>query len=223
MKKIIPLFITFMFFLSSCSNNDTFPKVENITKGEKWTLKIGSTTSHVYEQLQELNVEKQFNNVGLVYRKPFNKPEEIKSDISLYNSISIETTSGSLERTLITFDQDKVSSIEKGGGLLEQIEKWPENQPNNISINVNDPINIIKDKLIEIYTMSSYQDYQIILPDKLVTKPYDPDMSNYDEWAFTFFENISSMRNGRNSVRLYFKDNKLIKIRNEYEEFDYTN
>lgn len=224
MKKIIPLFFTSLLFLSSCLNDDDFPRIENITKGKKWTIKIGSNASQVYEQLQELNLEKQFNTVAVVYRKPYTKPEEIKSDISLYNAISLETTSGVLERTMITFGQDdKVSAIEVGGGLLATIQKWPENQTNDISINVNDPINVIKNKLIGIYQIPAFQDYQIILPDKLVTKPYDPDMSNYGEWAFSFSENISSMRDGRNSVRLYFKDNQLVRIRNEYEEFDYLN
>lgn len=220
MKKIIPLFFTILFFLFSCSNDNTFPQIENISKGEKWTLEIGSSTSQVYEQLQEMNIEKEFNTVALVHRQPYSRPEEIQSDISLYNSISIETTSGALERTLITFKEDKVNSIEIGGGLLEPVQKWPENQPDDISININDPLNVIKDKLIALYQMLNYQDYQIVLPDKLLMKPYDPDMSNYAEWAFSFSENISSMRDGRNSVRLYFKDDKLIKIRNKYEEFD---
>lgn len=224
MKKIIPLFFILLVFLSSCSKDDDFPQIKNITKGQKWTLKIGSNASQVYSQLQELNLSKKFNTVSIVYRKPYAKPENIKSNISLYNSISLETTSGVLERTLITFgEDDKVNTIEKGGGLLNPIQKWPENQTNNSAIKINDPTDVIKDKLIEIYKIPTYQNYQIILPDKLVTKPYDPDMENYDEWAFSFFENISQVRDGRNSVRLYFKNSQLIKIRNEYEEFDMVN
>ncbi|MFV0566836.1 MAG: hypothetical protein ACK5NB_13510 [Flavobacteriaceae bacterium] len=223
MKKITLLLLTLILSLSSCVNDDDFPRIENITKGKKWTLKIGDNASQIYEQLQKLNFEKQFNTVALVYRKPYSKPEEIKSDISLYNSISVETTSGVLERTLITFGQDKVISIEKGSGLLDYIQKWPENQASDISITVNDPIGTVKEKLIQIYQIPAYQDYQIVLPDKILTKPYDPDMGNYEEWAFSFFENVSTMRDGRNSVRLYFKNNKLVKIRNEYEEFDYVN
>lgn len=182
MKKFVLLLFTVLFSLS-CVNDDDFPQIENITKGGKWTLKIGSTYSQVYEQLQELNVERKFNTVNVTYRKPYSKPEEIQSDISLYNSISIETTSGVLERILITFGDDKVTYIEKGGGLLDYIQKWPENQPNNISINIDDSVDIIIEKLIYIYQIPIYQDYQIILPDKLLTKPYDSDMKNYDEWA----------------------------------------
>ena len=220
-KNVLLLFIALLAF--SCMNEDDFPQIETITKGKKWTIKIGSTHHEVYQQLQELNIEKQFNSVSTIYRQPYNNPEEIQADISLYNAITIETTSGVLERTVITFDEDKVAYIEKGGGLLDYIQKWPENQPNNISINIDDSVDIIIEKLISIYQIPFYQDYQIILPTKTLTKPYDPDMKNYDEWAFSFFENVSSMIDGRNSVRLYFKNNKLVKIKNTYEEFDFVN
>ncbi|WP_144961451.1 hypothetical protein [Gillisia sp. Hel_I_86] len=222
MQKIVLLLLTVLLSLS-CMNDDDFPQVENITKGKKWTLKIGSSPSEVYEQLQVLNIEKQFNTINVTYRKPYSKPEEIQSDISLYNSISLETTFGVLERILITFEEDKVISIEKGGGLLDYVQKWPENQPNNISINIDDSVDIIIEKLIAIYQIPTYQDYQITLPPKLLSKPYDPDMKNYDEWFFSFFENVSFNKDGRNSVKLYFKNDKLIKINNVYEEFEFVN
>ena len=222
MKKQI-LFLMTISMLFSCSNDDNFPQIENIENGKKWTLEIGSSLIDVYAQLQELSLEKNFNTVDFIYRQPFSKPEEIQSDISLYNSISLETTSGVLERILITFEENKVISIEKGGGLLDYIQKWPENQPNNVSINIEDSVDIIKQKLIAIYQIPIYQGYQITLPPKLLSKPYDPEMKNYDKWFFTFFENISFNKDGRNSVKLYFKNDKLVKIRNEYEEFDLIN
>lgn len=222
MKKQI-LFLMTIAMLFSCSNDDNFPQIENIENGKKWTLEIGSSLIDVYAQLQELSLEKNFNTVDLIYRQPFSKPEEIQSDISLYNSISLETTSGVLERILITFEENKVFSIEKGVGLLDYIQKWPENQPNDVSINIEDSVDIIKQKLIAIYQIPIYQGYQITLPPKLLSKPYDPEMKNYDKWFFTFFENISFNKDGRNSVKLYFKNDKLVKIRNEYEEFDLIN
>ena len=219
-KNALLLFTALLTF--SCMNEDDFPQIENITKGKKWTLEINSSPSEVYEQLQELGIEKQFNTVAIAYRQPFTKPEDINSDISLYNSITLETTSGNLERILITFDQDVVNTIEKGGAILEPIQSWPENQT-DISINVADPVNHIMGKLIALYQISNYQNYQLILPDKSLGKPYDPEMKNFEEWAFTFSKNISSSKDGRNSVRLYFKNQKLFQIRNEYEEFEFTN
>lgn len=222
MKKIVLILFTALVSLS-CMNDDNFPKTENITKGQKWTIKIGSTHAEVYQQLQELNIEKQFNSVATIYRQPYNNPEAIQADISLYNSIYLNTASGVLERILITFEDNKVVQIEKGGGLLDDIQKWPENQPDNISINIDDSVDGVIKKLISIYQIPIYQDYQITLPDKVLTKPFDPDMKNYDEWAFSFSDNVSSMRDGRNSVRLYFKNSKLVKIQNTYEEFEFVN
>ena len=221
MKKITLLIFTVLLSFS-CINDDDFPQIENITKGKKWTIEIGSTHAEVYQQLQELNMEKQFNSVSTNYRAPYNTPEEIQADISLYNSISLVTTSGVLERILITFEDDKVAYIEKGGGLLNYIQKWPENETNTISINIEDSVNVIIEKLITIYQTPTYQAYQITLPNKWLGKAYDPDMGNYNEWAFSFSENVASMRDGRNSVELYFKNNKLIKIKNTYEEFDFV-
>ncbi|WP_299670120.1 hypothetical protein [uncultured Polaribacter sp.] len=222
MKKSFLVSVFAFFLLVSCIDEDSFPQIETITEGKKWTLEMGSSPSEVYTQLQEFNLEKNFNTVAIAYRQPYSSPEEIKSDISLYNSISLQTTSGVLERVLISFDQDKVSAIEKGGGLLDPIQYWPENQPNDISIHVDDPLEIIQQKLIAIYQISTYQEYQIILPDKLLAKSYDPEMKNYEEWLFVFSESISSLREGRTYVRLYFKNEKLVKIRTEYEEFDFV-
>jgi hypothetical protein len=223
MKIKFLLIISALFLLTSCLMGDAFPQIENITNGKKWTLEIDSTPSEVYEQLQELSLEKQFNSVSIIYRQLYNSPEDIQADISLYNSISLKKTSGVLERILITFDEDKVSHIEKGGGLLNNIHKWPENQPNNISINIGDSVHLIKEKLIAIYQIPTYNEYKLQLPDKVLAKPFDVDMEHYDEWFFTFSEKVSSKIDGRNTVRLYFNNRKLVKINNTYEEFDFEN
>ena len=209
--------------LSGCFPDDDLPRVENITNGSKWTLQIGSSPVAVYSQLQELSIDKNFNDVAIVYRQPYSSPGEIQSDISLYNAITLETNSGRTERIVFQFDQDNISSIEKGGAMLESISTWPENVSDEISINVNGPLNNLREKLIAIYEIPAFEQHQIILPDKPLGKPYDPDMENYEEWAFSFSENISALRDGRNNVRLYFQNGKLVKIRNEYDEFELVN
>lgn len=224
MRKL-NLLVGFIIFitLSGCFPDNDLPRVENITNGSKWILQIGSSPVAVYSQLQELSIDKNFYDVAIVYRKPYSSPGEIQSDISLYSAITLKTDSGRIERILLQFDQDKISSIEKGGAMLESISKWPENVSDEISINVNDPLDNLKERLIEIYEIPTYDKYQIILPNKTLGKPYDPDMDNYEEWAFSFSENISTGRDGRNNVRLYFQNGKLVKIRNEYEEFEMVN
>lgn len=222
MKNIALLIIT-VLTVFSCEKDDTFPQVETITSGEKWTLKIGSSPVEVYGQLQELGSEKNFDDVALVYRQPFSMPNQIQSDLHLYKAVTLETTSGVTERILIQFDGDKVSTIEKGGSHLEAISKWPENEQDGTAIQVDDTIDGIKQKLENIYQIPTYQNYQIVLSDKWLEKPYDSDMNNYDEWAFSFSNNISSGRAGYSSVRLFFKNRKLSKIRYEYNETDIVN
>lgn len=223
MKKLILLVIPVLFLHLSCEIDDAYPQIENITSGQKWTLQIGSSPLDVYGQLQQLALEKNFNDVSIVYRQPFSGPNEIQSDIGLYRAITLETTSGVIERVLIQFNEDKVSSIEQGGALLDAIVKWPEDAPEETAIHINDPIDKIHEKLLAIYQIPIYTDYQIVLSDKWLEKAYDPDMKNYDEWAFVFSEAIHSLKDGRSSVRLYFKNERLIKIRHEYEEFDLVN
>lgn len=212
-----------MFFFVSCTNDDTFPKTENITKGKKWNLQIGSTPAEIYSQLQELGIEKDFDAVNITYRQAYANPEEIKSDLSLYRSITLQSESGQMERILIQFGQDKVSAIEKGGGLLYPITKWPENSSNENTIHVDDAVDGVTNKLRVIYQNPTYQNYKIILSDKWLEKAFDPDMSNYNEWYFAFSTEISSSRSGFSSVFLFFKDGKLSKIQHQYNEADLVN
>ena len=84
MRKLF-LIVSASLFLISCSIGDDFPRIENIRKGNKWTLRIGSTPAEVYAQLQELNKEKKVERVEIVGRKDFLKPEEVRDIISLYD------------------------------------------------------------------------------------------------------------------------------------------
>jgi len=223
MKKLILLVVPALFLFFSCEQDNIFPRVENTTSGEKWTLKIGSSPIDVYSQLQELGTEKNFGTVAIVYRKPFSKPEEIQNYFGLYQAITLQTKSGVIERALIQFNQDKVSSIEVGGAMLNPITTWPQNTSDEIAIHVNDPIDKIYEKLLAIYQIPAYSNYQIILPDKTLTKSFDPNMANYDEWAFDFSKSISTGKVGRSFVRLFFSNKKLVKIRHEYYENEVLN
>lgn len=221
--KINSLFIILSLLLVSCSEDSPFPKVENIVSGKKWTLEIGSSSFETYNQLQKLNEKKNIGNVALIYRQPYNNPNEINSDISLYQYITLESNSGNTQRVLIRFEDDKVYSIEKGNSHLDSIQNFPQNLPNNKSISIGDSVNILMQKLKAIYKIEDYKKLKIIFPDKWLAKPYDPVMNKYKEWGFVFSQNITPSSEGRNTVRLYFKNGKLTKIRNEYEEFEKVN
>lgn len=168
-------------------------------------------------------MQKNFDDVAIAYRKPFLKPEEIQSDLSLYRAVTLETSSGRIERILIQFDQNKVKSIEIGGALLDAVAKWPENMPDEATIHLNDPIDEIREKLLAIYQNPIYEKYQIVLSDKWLEKPFDPDMINFNEWYFTFTTDISTSRSGVSAVSLFFKEGKLSKIQHYYNEAEMLN
>lgn len=223
MKNYLILIAIILFAISCDVSDDDYPKIENITRGTKWNLEIGSTHEQVYTQLQELSTIKSFDAINIVNRQPFVKPRDIQSDLSLYRSISLETNSGVTKRILIQFNGEKVISIEKGSAHLDTITKWPEDTPNESAILINDQISEINQKLTNIYQIPAYQNLQIVLSDKWIEKPYDSDMTNYDEWSFAFLEDINSEKAGFSSVRLYFDNDKLIKIRHEYKESEIFN
>lgn len=222
MKKIFLLSLP-VLFLFSCKKGDKLPHVETIISGSKWTLQIGSSPADVYGQLQKLGEEKKFNDVAVVYRQPFSKPEEIKDLLEFYQAITLQKSTGQIERVLIQFKQDKVSSMEAGGGMLNEVSKWPQDAPGEITIHNNDSIDALYTKLLAIYQMPTYNNYQIILPDKPLEKPFDPDMANYSEWHFTFSIDVKAGKTGTSAVTLYFKNGKLNKIQNTYNEADVYN
>jgi len=104
--------------------------------------------------------------------------------------------------------------------MLDATSSWPQNTSDAIAIHVNDPIDKMYEKLLSIYQISEYIDYQIILPDKSLEKPFDPDMANYGEWGFSFSYEVKPGRGGISSVRLFFENGKLSRIKHEYNEAD---
>ena len=222
MKKMILFVLPVLFLFLSCTQDD-FPQIENTTRGKKWTLQIGSSPTEVYNQLQKLGIEKEIDAINITYKKPFSKPEEIQNHFVFYHAITLQTKSGVIERAVIGFDQDKVSSIETGGALLNTTSAWPSDISDEIAIQINDPIDEMYEKLLKIYQIPAYSDYQIILPDKLLEKPFDPDMANYNEWRFSFVTNLGANKFGRSFVSLFFKNEKLVRIRHEYNENEMVN
>jgi len=205
------------FFLNfSCKKDDHY--TETITKGSKWGIKIGSTPPVVYKQLQELAIEKGFSQAAVVYRQHFSKPQEIQNHLSLYQIITLQNSSGAVERAIIRFNEHTITSIEAGGALPAEIIKWPQDASDETAIHKNDPVELLYTKLLKVFQMPGYGSWKIILPDKPLSLPFDPDMANYPQWAFSFSEDIAPGKRGSSSVRLFFRNGKLSKIEHNYDE-----
>lgn len=158
-------------------------------------------------------MEKNFPQIQLLDKEPYLKPEDIKSDISLYHYIYLEAESTHPDRVYFSFDQDKVVSIEKGGALMDEtLSKWPEDVPDEIAIQVNDSVDQIYEKLLSIYQIPTYEKYQISLINKILDRDYDTDMDNYDKWHFDFSENESPSIGKSTSVTVFFENSMLHKI-----------
>lgn len=217
MKKIYLLLLPVLFAIA-CKKDDVLPLSETVTKGSKWNLRIGSLPADVYSQLQQLGLEKNFADVAVVYRQPSSKPEEVQGRLSFYRAVTLQKNSVYTERVLIQFRQDRVSSIQAGGAMLDSVSKWPQDTPDETTIHKDDPVDNMYAKLLAIYKTPAYGNYQIILPDKSLEKPFDPDMANYDQWSFAFSTDVKPGKRGTSFVALYFSSGKLSKIRHTYTE-----
>lgn len=221
MKKIY-LVIPILLLFSCIDDDSSFTKT--ISKGDIWGIKIGSSHSDVYAQLQEMSNEKNINQVAVVYRQPFSKPEEIQNHLNFYNAITLQNASTVYsDRVIFEFREDKINFISAGGALPTEITQWPQNVPDKTAIHKNDSVDDIYDKLLAIYEIPTYSNYQIILPDKTLSKPFDPDMTNYQEWAFSFSTDVKPGLSGNSHVRLFFKNDQLDKIQHQYRENEVVN
>jgi len=221
MKKLY--FLVPIILLLSCIDDDA-SYTKTISQGDKWGMQIGSSPSDVYTQLQNLSKEKNFNHVTVVYRQPYTKPEEIQNHLNFYHAVTLQNTNTVYsDRVIFEFREDKIKNISAGGALPTEINQWPHAVPDEIAVHLNDAVDDIYDKLVAIYKIPTYSNYQIILPDKTLSKPFDPDMTNYQEWAFTFSTDIKPGIVGKTTVSLYFKSAKLRKIQYRYDEHEVMN
>jgi hypothetical protein len=217
MKKIL-VFLFPLLWLCACTKNNSSPGIDTVTSGSKWNLVIGSSPENVYAQLQVLGTEKKFWQVAVVGRLPYSSPQQVQALLPFYHFITLEKNAAVVERALIQFTGDSVTGISAGGALPEEISKWPQDQPDDIAIHTHDPVSQLYTKLAALYRLPAYSSYSLTLPDKPLQKPFDPDMANYTEWAFSMTERVRPQVDGRHAVRLYFKDHKLYKIQDEYSE-----
>ncbi|RFZ84527.1 hypothetical protein DYU05_02600 [Mucilaginibacter terrenus] len=204
--------------LVSCKKENTSPKSETITSGSKWGISIGSSPQEVFAQLQQAGVQYNFNTVAILNRPVYTKPEQIKDLLPLYQSVILQSNASLPAGAYIQFPGDKVTAIVQFPSSNAQETKWPLDVPDDAAIHINDAVTSLYNKLAAIYQVSAYSNYQLVLPDKTLAKPYDTDMANYEEWAFSFSKDVKAGLTGTTSARLIFKNKKLVAIKYDYSE-----
>jgi len=216
MKKTLLLLIPALL-LFGCKKENGSSRVETTISGSKWDIKIGSSYADVYAQLQKSGQQNNFNEVDIINQKQtFTKPEEIQQKFKFYSMIMLQKNSAELGGISIDYDGDKITSITGPGPAL--ISKWPQDATDENALHQNESVDNIYNKLLAIYKLPAYTNYQIILAYKSLTKPFDPDMANYNEWAFYISKYPKPGISGTYYVRLFFKNGKLSMIRSEYKE-----
>jgi hypothetical protein len=216
MKKIFLLLFPILL-LFACKKENGSPRVETTTSGSKWDIKIGSSYADVYAQVQRSGQQNNFDNIDIINQKQtFNKPEEIQQRLKFYSLILLQKSAIPFEGTSINYDANKITSITVAGPALAS--KWPQNVADEVALLQNEPVDNIYNKLLAIYKLPDYANYQIILAYKSLSKPFDPDMANYNEWSFYITKYPKPGISGQYYVRLLFKNGKLSMIRSEYKE-----
>ncbi|MCF8716371.1 hypothetical protein JM658_16190 [Joostella atrarenae] len=225
----------------SCFDQEETFGITNIIKGRQWNLKIGSSPEEAYHQLQELGKEKGFDDITLVGRSGEHLAS-IGDNLALYNAVIVLRPRYDTDSVYIGFKDEEVTEIKRWrdplfvleewyedetgevpipfvpGGLtlkVDILENWPEEIPET-SIKLGDHVTRASEKLGEIPNRLGKTNMPIVLSEKNLEKEYDPEMARYTQWEFFFSEIRKDAGIGRYSMRLYFDNNKLKKIRKEY-------
>lgn len=240
MKKIVLLCISFIGCIA-CSDQKVPFGVTELTQGNQWNIKIGSTPKEVYKQLQRLGREKGFDKVDMVHRLEENV-ENAGSKLILYDAVIIRRPRYNIDSVYIEFKDEKVAAISRGRDFLYTVEEWFDDQTGDVpmpfapgsttlsidilkrwpeetpgpSIHLGDRVDQVNEKLKEIKHALGRSNLNLVLSEKSLGKAYDPEMKKCSQWEFSFSEREKEAQIGRYSIRLYFANNTLEKIRREY-------
>lgn len=228
MRKLIrPLCFSLltMLILTSCLKEKNNIQSTIITEGSKWGITIGSPAEEVYQALQQLDQEKdgKIGYVAYYGQHAYDTPAEIEQRYMYYDAISLQSPGSAIDRVIITYDENQVTAIEAGGGLTDEVEKWPQEISDEISIHKDDEIETLFQKIVAIHDLPAYNTYQIIMPEKTLSKGFDPELASLEQWGFSFEDMIASGKAGMNTAVLYFSDGKLEKIAISYREYEVFN
>lgn len=222
MRNAIQLIMMSILLCSfaACLKDDDSTKVEQVKKGEKWGIRIGSNPEQVYQQIQQVSSEKHFDKLSIVYRKASNDPSLLPENLGAYNFLKFERQEEGeqyVTQAYLHFLDNKVLKIRftKNNEWVD-LEKWPEEEPENLSIQLGEEISTVYEKLQQLYGQENFLSYNFLLSDKPLDRGYDPKMELYTEWAFSFIEDAGSPNPTGTETRLYFEKNKLRKMQITY-------
>jgi len=225
MRKNIQLIMMSILvcFFTACLKDDNSVKIEQVKKGEKWGIRIGSTPEQVYQQIQQAGSQKNFDMLSLVYRKASNDPSLLPENLGAYNYLKFQRQEEGeqyVTQVYLHFSDNKVSKIQFAKDEWNDLERWPEEEPANLSIQSGEETSTVYEKLQQLYGQENFSSYYFSLSDKPLDRTYDPKMELYTEWAFFFTEDSGNPNPSGTETRLYFEKNKLSKMQITYRTYE---
>ncbi|MDT3404221.1 hypothetical protein [Mucilaginibacter terrae] len=180
---------------------------DTIKSGQLWGFAIGQTSAQVYAKAQEISVERKIAYMSVV-GNVFTSLEPLENKIPLYTTILLDQTIGTGTGIQIYFADNKVKSMWTNDGV--QMGRWPVVTGSNSSIAVEDHINDVYAKLVNIKKISAYANKfeRISMFDKDFSKAYDPQMAASRLWYVN--GNIDDKQYYR--LELNFVAGKLVSI-----------
>jgi hypothetical protein len=156
---------------------------DTLRTGQKWGFSIGDSTTDMYFRMQNNRAEYPMN-VFTIVGNIFTKVTDLENRLTLYSGIYLDPTIGSPNGIQIAFSSNKIKSIFTNNGT--QLSRWPINADPNSSITVDDSIDGLYSKLVNISHINAYKSYfeRISLSFKDLNKDYDPHIILSPQWIY---------------------------------------
>src|SRR5678810_578362 len=127
---------------------------DTLRTGQKWGFSIGDSTTDMYFRMQSNRAEYPMN-VFIIVGNIFTKVADLENRLTLYSGIDLDQTIGSPNGIQIAFSNNKIKSIFTNNGT--QLSRWPINEAPNSSIAVDDSIDGLYSKLVNISHINAYK------------------------------------------------------------------
>lgn len=156
---------------------------DTLRTGQKWGFSIGDSTTDMYFRMQSNRAEYPMN-VFIIVGNIFTKVADLENRLTLYSGIDLDQTIGSPNGIQIAFSNNKIKSIFTNNGT--QLSRWPINEAPNSSIAVDDSIDGLYSKLVNISHINAYKSNfeRISLFFKDLNKDFDPHIILSPQWIY---------------------------------------